>query len=169
MLDIEKVKLMCQLAMFEEKNGKDMFEVGKYYKSDYISKQLFAALLHYTICFVLVLLLLAAFRAEQLFLLVDLTFLKSSGMLLLFAYFGGALLVAFVSYVGSAGRYDAVHRQELFYAAKLNRLLKLNVEKQRKDFEQEMIGSKRSVYGRREQAGAGRGQSRARRSRRAGR
>ena len=38
MLNEEKIRLMTDIAMFEKKNEKDMIQVGRYFRSDYISQ-----------------------------------------------------------------------------------------------------------------------------------
>ena len=39
MLNEERVKLMVQLASYEQKEGKEDFKVSSYYKKDYVSFQ----------------------------------------------------------------------------------------------------------------------------------
>ena len=43
MLNEEKIKLMTGIAMFEKKEGKKIFPLNRYFKSDYISSHLMAA------------------------------------------------------------------------------------------------------------------------------
>lgn len=167
MLDVEKVRLMCQLASFEEKEGKDVFEISRYYKSDYISKKLFAAVVHYTICFLLLLLLAAGIRMNDVFSLLSLSFLKNTGRIVLALYLAGMAVAAIASCLSSAERYDRAHRQVLFYTAKLNKLLKLD-EGGAPEPPETLIASKHSVYSgvQRTSGVMQRGQSRGKRSRR---
>lgn len=166
MLNTEKIKLMCQLALFEEREGKGVFEINKYYKSDYISKHLFTTLVHYTLCFLLILLICGMLKINDIFLLLSLDFLKETGRTVLFIYVAGMFLVAVFSYITLSERYDASHRLELFYSAKLNKLLKLDLaDTETQEELPHRIDSKRSLYREERQ----RGQSRGRKGRKAGR
>ncbi len=40
MLSEEKIKIMTSLAMFEKHEGKRIFPINRYFKSDYISSKL---------------------------------------------------------------------------------------------------------------------------------
>lgn len=50
----EKVVLMTQLAAFEKHEGKKVFKISKFFRSDYLSVQLFTSLLAGTIGFALI-------------------------------------------------------------------------------------------------------------------
>lgn len=49
MLNEERVKLMVQLASYEEKEGKEDFKVSSYYKKDYVSFHRLATMIWTTI------------------------------------------------------------------------------------------------------------------------
>ena len=49
MLNEERVKLMVQLASYEQKEGKEDFKVSSYYKKDYVSFHRLATMIWTTI------------------------------------------------------------------------------------------------------------------------
>ena len=53
MINQEKVVLMTRLASYEANEGKKYLEIGRYFKSDYISLQLLKSLISGTIVFVI--------------------------------------------------------------------------------------------------------------------
>ena len=50
MLNEDKIKLMTSISMLEKKEGKYLFPVRQYFRSDYIGKNLLKALIGYTFC-----------------------------------------------------------------------------------------------------------------------
>ena len=53
MLNEDKIKLMTSISMLEKKEGKYLFPVRQYFRSDYIEKNLLKALIGYTFCWIL--------------------------------------------------------------------------------------------------------------------
>ena len=53
MLNEDKIKLMTGIAMFEKREGKRIFPVNRYFRSDYISRHMFRSFFSYTICYLL--------------------------------------------------------------------------------------------------------------------
>ena len=53
MLNVEKIRLMTQLSIYDRKEGKAIRDVSRYFKGDYLSRRMFMALVHYTLCFIL--------------------------------------------------------------------------------------------------------------------
>ncbi len=51
MLSEEKIKIMTNLAMFEKHEGKRIFPINRYFKSDYVSSKLFRSFFSYTLVF----------------------------------------------------------------------------------------------------------------------
>ena len=66
MLNEEKIKLMTGIAMFEKKEGKKIFPLNRYFKSDYISSHLLGAFFGYTLCSGLIAVLWGLYHLEQL-------------------------------------------------------------------------------------------------------
>lgn len=171
MLNVEKVKLMCQLALFEEKEGKEVFETNRFYKSDYVSKNLFRALVHYTLGFLLLLLIASLLKMNDIFSLLSLEFLKQGAGTLIVLYLLGFLLVAITGHFTFSAKYDEGYRMKLYYNAKLEKLRRMGIETigEPETGFHSRIDSKRSIYRTRsrEQTQVVRGQSRGKKGRKA--
>ena len=57
MLNEEKIQAMTDLAVFEKHQGRKIFPVNQFFKSDYVGGQLFRSFFGYTFSFVLILLM----------------------------------------------------------------------------------------------------------------
>ncbi len=123
MLNEEKIRLMTQLSIYDKREGKAIREAGKYFRGTYISRRIFMAVVHYTLCFFLLTLLLMLMSLEQLLLHLNIPFMLAACRLLIFFYVIGMLLMAMYTYVRYAKQYDDIHRKSLFYEAKLEKLL----------------------------------------------
>ena len=99
MLNEDKIKLMTSISMLEKKEGKYLFPVRQYFRSDYIGKNLLKALIGYTFCWILGGALWAAA-----------------------AYILGLVLYLIIAYVVYAGRYEHGVRGMKVYVSKLKRL-----------------------------------------------
>ena len=71
MLNEEKIKLMTSIAMFEQKEGKKIFPLSCYFRSDYISRHLLGAFFGYTLCCLLGLVLWVLYHLEELLADID--------------------------------------------------------------------------------------------------
>ena len=49
MLNEDKIKLMTGIALFEKREGKRIFPVNRFFRSDYISRHMFRSFFSYTI------------------------------------------------------------------------------------------------------------------------
>ena len=49
MLNEEKVRYMTELAIFEKNQGKEIFSINRYFKSDYVGIQMFRSFFGYSI------------------------------------------------------------------------------------------------------------------------
>lgn len=145
MLDIEKIRLMSQLEMFYQREGKNLRECGHYFKSDYIARKLFSTFLHFTLAFILLLALYAMISFNHIISAISLNYVKKSGMTLLFLYLFGLIVVLIVSALVMSERYDSNYRKQLQYAARLNKLLAMD-EEQTAQTEDKPIESKRGNY-----------------------
>lgn len=124
MLNEEKIKLMTGIAMFEKKEGKRIFPLNCYFKSDYIGKHLFGAFFGYTLCFILGAVLWVLYHLEML--------LDSAGMELFFSlgrrfgliYLLGLILYLLITAMVCWKRYEYASGGMRVYIAKLKRLEK---------------------------------------------
>lgn len=123
MLNEEKIRLMAQLSMYDKREGRAIREAGKYFRGTYISRRIFMSMVHYTLCFVLLTLLLMLMSLEQLLLHLNIPFILAACRVLFALYVVGMLLMAAYTYARFAKQYDDIHRKSLFYEAKLEKLL----------------------------------------------
>ena len=65
MLNEDKIKLMTNVSMFEKHEEKYISLATRFFRSDYISRNLLRAFLGYTLCWVLGFLLVILYRAEE--------------------------------------------------------------------------------------------------------
>ena len=75
MLNEERVKLMVQLASYEQKEGKEDFKVSSYYKKDYVSFHRLATMIWTTIGYAMVAGLIGIAYMDQV--LEELTLVKA--------------------------------------------------------------------------------------------
>ena len=125
MLNVEKIRLMTQLSIYVRKEGKAIRDVSRYFKGDYLSRRMFMALVHYTLCFILVSMLLMLINLEELLMHLNIPFIVAAARVLLFIYVLGFVGMMAFSYARYARAYDDLHRKSLYYMAKLDKLLQL--------------------------------------------
>ena len=118
MLNEDKIKLMTSISMLEKKEGKYLFPVRQYFRSDYIEKNLLKAL----ICWILGGTLVLLYRAEDLFSILDFEQIKGGALWAATAYILGLVLYLIIAYVVYAGRYEHGVRGMKVYVSKLKRL-----------------------------------------------
>lgn len=66
MINNRKVRLMTRLAMYEKKEGKEDIRLSRYFRRDYVRAKLINNLIAVTIGYLLVLLMIGAYRMEYL-------------------------------------------------------------------------------------------------------
>ncbi|MFV0342357.1 MAG: hypothetical protein ACK5JH_05605 [Anaerocolumna sp.] len=66
MLNNEKIRTMTKLAVYEDAKGKDDLKMAKYYKTDYVRLQVLKTSVNVTIGYVLILFLIAMYKADYL-------------------------------------------------------------------------------------------------------
>lgn len=126
MLNVEKIRLMARISIYEESHGKDIMEISRHFKGDYVSRKILIAMIHYTLCFLLVAFIILIMNLETILLHLNLDFLSSVSKSMLLIYGIGGAICLIGSYIFYAETYEACHRDSLFYAAKLDKLLHLD-------------------------------------------
>ena len=107
MLNEERVKLMVQLASYEEKKGKEDFKVSSYYKKDYVSFHRLATMIWTTIGYGMIVGLLGVIYMDQI--LEGLTLAKA--IILLIAILAVYLVVMIVYWLASGRFYKKKHSE----------------------------------------------------------
>lgn len=122
MLSEEKIKIMTSLAMFEKHEGKKIFPVNRYFKSDYISSRLLRSFFSYTAGFLLCLILWVLYYMEQWLSTMEFERLKSVGVRIGTVYGVGLAVYLMISLYVYRKRYEYASRGIKVYIAKLKRL-----------------------------------------------
>ena len=122
MLNVEKIRLMTDLALYEKHNRRAVFEINNYYRHDYIMGQLLGAFVRYLICMALCFILYLVFRAGVLFYNINVSGLSMVLRQLGILFGGGLLIYLVITYIVASRRYNRAKRGILLYATKLKRL-----------------------------------------------
>ena len=122
MLSEDKIKLMTSIAIFEKREGKKIFPINRYFKSDYVSSHLIRAFVSYTICWLLGTVVWLMNDMEIFLNSLDLDALVSLGRGFVSYYAIGLVLYLFVCYRIYASRYEYARKSIKVYTAKLRRL-----------------------------------------------
>ncbi len=125
MLNVEKIRLMAQLSIYERKEGKEILETSRHFKGDYISRRLFTSAIFYTLCFILITIVLTIINLEEVLLHLNIPFIMASLHTILFIYLIGMVIMLLIAYIRYNAKFDSAHRKSLFYAAKLDKLLRM--------------------------------------------
>ena len=123
MLNRDKIRLMTKLAAFEKKEGKEVLQTGEYFRSDYISNRILMAELHYTLCFILVVMVGVLMRLESILLNLSLQYLRGTARILGIAYVIGLLVTGIISGTEARLHYNTAQALRDFYMEKLKQLL----------------------------------------------
>lgn len=124
MLNDDKIKLMAGIAMFEKKEGKRIFPVNRYFRSDYISRHMFRSFFSYTLCYLLCAMLWVLYHMQQLLNTLDLSEMVEAGESAVFLYGAGLVLYLIITWLVYRKRYEYSKRGMKVYVAKLKRLEK---------------------------------------------
>ena len=122
MLSEEKIKIMTNLAMFEKNEGKKIFPINSYFKSDYISSKLLRSFFSYTLSFLLGVVLWILCYIERWMNVIRLETVIELGVKVGIVYAAGLAVYLIVSLIVYARRYDYANRGMKVYLAKLKRL-----------------------------------------------
>lgn len=122
MLSEEKIKIMTNLAMFEKHEGKKIFPVNRYFKSDYISSRLLRSFFSYTASFFLCLILWGLYHMERWLGIMEFETLKAIGIRIGTFYCAGLAGYLIISLYIYKKRYEYASRGVKVYIAKLKRL-----------------------------------------------
>lgn len=124
MLNEEKVSAMTELAIFEKNEGRKIFPINCYFKTDYVSGQMFRSFFGYTFCYLLVLLMWVLYKLEAL--LNDMTIEEMVACAVKWGkgYVAGLVLYLLITWIVYSKRYDFAARTQLVYVSKLKHLMK---------------------------------------------
>ena len=122
MVDLDKVRLMTDLALYEKRNSRTVFQINNYYRHDYIMGQLLGAFVRYLICMPLCFILYLIFQAGALFYNINVSGLTSVLTDLSRYFLAGLAIYMLIAFFIASARYKRSKRGMLLYATKLKRL-----------------------------------------------
>lgn len=123
MLNEEKVRDMTVLAIFEKNEGRKIFPINCYFKSDYVGGKMFRAFFGYSFCYLLILALWVLCRLDDILAGIDTTLMLTWGKIACFLYAGGLLVYLIITALVYSRRYDYASRSQLMFASKLKHLV----------------------------------------------
>lgn len=105
MVNLERVKHQCQIAFYEQKEEKENREIGQYYRSDFIGKEIIVSIFTGTIAYgVMAVLWIMANMDAVLQSVNDLSIIYTVFVMILI-YVGFILVYLFATYIVYALRY----------------------------------------------------------------
>ena len=92
MLNEDKIKLMTGIALFEKREGKRIFPVNRFFRSDYISRHMFRSFFSYTICYLLCAVIWVLYHMDRLLNTLDIREVAEMGRHAVIWYVSGLIL-----------------------------------------------------------------------------
>ena len=120
----DRLKLMISIGMFEKKEGKKIFPVYRFFRSDYIGKHILRAFLGFTFCWLLGTVLMVLYKAEDILSSLNFNAIEGLGKLYMGGYLAGLAVYLLITYWVYWKRYEYASRGMKVYVAKLKRLEK---------------------------------------------
>ncbi|MCI8578677.1 MAG: hypothetical protein HFG64_14465 [Lachnospiraceae bacterium] len=124
MVNEDKIKLMTGIAMFEKREGKKIFPVNRYFRSDYISSHILCSFFCYSASFALGTVIWLLYNIEYILNQINLDdvfgIVKHGAVW----YLSGLVLYLLVTWLVYWKRYEYARRGLKIYIAKLKRLEK---------------------------------------------
>ena len=124
MLNEEKIRYMTELAIFEKNEGRKIFPVNRFFRSDYVGGQMFRGFFGYTFSFLLIVFTWAMYRLDVILGGAGpdtvLGWIKNGT----FAYVGGLVLYLAVTWKISSRRYEIAARSQTMFTARLKHLIR---------------------------------------------
>ena len=122
MLNVKKIRLMTEMARYEEGKGKEEMRIAKYFRSDYLGIALFKNVILASIGYAVVVLLVAAYFSEYLLNNVHKMNLILLGVILVGSYIITITIYSVITYVKYSLKYSRAKRGVEAYDRKLEKL-----------------------------------------------
>lgn len=110
--------------MFEKREGKRIFPINRFFRSDYISRHMFRSFFSYTVCYLLCVMLWVLYHMQQLVNTLDLAEVVEIGKSAVYWYGTGLIFYLIITWIVYRKRYEYSKRGMKVYVAKLKRLEK---------------------------------------------
>ena len=141
MLSEEKVRYMTQLAIFEQRVGKKIFPINRYFKKDYVGGQMFRSFFGYTFCYLLFLLMWVLYKLDELLNEMSIDEILDAAKKWGVIYAAGLVLYLIVTWIVYSKRYDYAARSQTMYTSKLKHLMR-RYEKERPERKRDNRGGR---------------------------
>ena len=122
MLNVKKIRLMTEMARYEEGKGKEEMRISKYFRSDYLVIALFKNFILASIGYAVVVLLVATYFSEYLLNNVHKMNLILLGVILVGSYIITITIYSVITYVKHSLKYSRAKRGVESYDRKLEKL-----------------------------------------------
>lgn len=124
MINEDRLKLMTGIGMFEKKEGEKIFPAYRFFRSDYISRDLLRAFLGFTFCWILGTALVVVYKAEDILAALNVNEIGEYGTMYVGAYLTALAVYLLIACWVSWNRYEYASKGMKVYMAKLKRLEK---------------------------------------------
>ncbi len=125
MLDIEKLRVMTDIAFYQKAEKKDIEEGAQYYRSDYITKRMLRNLLGYTISYGAILCLAVVCSMDMLLNTFDLSVIADLFKVYVIYYLIGLVIFEIITFIAYYYRYNKAQRTVGLYRSMLKRLARM--------------------------------------------
>ncbi|BCN29775.1 hypothetical protein [Anaeromicropila herbilytica] len=125
MLNNNKIHVMTKLAMYEKNEGKKDIKLGKYYRTDYVRFHALKTIVSVTIGYLLILLMIVAYKAEYIISKAVTLDYKAIGTYVIGIYIILLAVYMIVSIIAYSIQYDSAKKRLVVYYKNLKLLRKL--------------------------------------------
>ena len=131
MLDEKRIRQMTKLAFFEKEEEKNALRIGRYFRSDYIGKELLKNFIQASIGYVLVVAVMALYHIEWLVDEIDTVDLQVAAGCLIASYLCFLAVYSIAVYVISTIRYQRAQKKLKGYGKELDELQRMYDEQKK--------------------------------------
>lgn len=125
MLDKQKVKLMTELAFYEQNHGKEDFKINEFYRKDYTGFYTLCSVLWVTVGYVCVLGIIALAALDFILANISQTMLIAMGALIIAGYLVTVVIYALLASHMYKKKHQEARQRMKIYNHNLTRLLKM--------------------------------------------
>ncbi len=131
MLDEKRIRQMTKLAFFEKEEEKNALRIGRYFRSDYIGKELLKNFIQASIGYVLVVVVMALYHIEWLVDEIDTVDLQVAAGCLIASYLCFLAVYSIAVYVISTICYQRAQKKLKGYGKELDELQRMYDEQKK--------------------------------------
>jgi hypothetical protein len=125
MVNIEKLRVMTDLAFYRKAQKKDITQGAEYYRGDYISRRIVRNLVGYTICYAAILGLVLLCSMDTLLNTFELNVIIDLFKVYVIYYLIGLFIFEVITFCTYFYRYNRTQRAVSLYRAMLKKLIRM--------------------------------------------